>query len=297
MSKPTIFISCGQFTEAETNLGTTIAKMVKNLTTCEPFFAQEVQDLNGLDTNILEALRKCVGFITVMHPRGMIKRPDGPAINRASVWIEQEIAIATYICRVEKRVLPIIAFKHESVGLEGIRSLLQLNPIDFADETDVLAALPALLGKWKTLQPSGIEIVLQSVRSQPADGHIIRNLEVVLKNDTAERIAGYDCVLELPAALLKHWGAIYALEVQGDDASRRRFRMDEKQFGPLQPRQSRKLMVIEYCTQCADEAGGHTPGLVASSVISAKAWIGGREYQNQKTIVELAKDAEKRGGN
>ncbi len=56
-------------------------------------------------------------------------------------------------------------------------------------------------------------------------------------------------------------------------------------------------MVIEYCTQCADEAGGRTPGLVASSVLSAKAWIAGREYQNKKTIVELAKDAEKHGDN
>jgi hypothetical protein len=42
------------------------------------------------------------------------------------VWIEQEIAIATYIQRIEKRTLPIIAFKHESVGRERIRDLLHL---------------------------------------------------------------------------------------------------------------------------------------------------------------------------
>jgi hypothetical protein len=296
MSKSTIFISCGQFTDAEKKLGMAIAKMVKTLTSCEPFYAQDVQDLNGLDTNILEALRGCVGFITVMHARGAIKRPDGPPINRASVWIEQEIAIATYIRRVEKRALPIIAFKHESVGLEGIRSLLQLNPIDFVDETDVLAALPALLGNWKTLQPSGIDLMLQSVKSQPAQGHVIRNLEVILKNGTAERIPDYDCVLELPASLLKHWeGARNALEVKSADSSRRKFRMDEKQHGPLQPRDSRKLMTIAYCTRCADEAEALNPGLVASLVIGVTAWIGGREYEDRKTIVELAREAEKRG--
>src|ERR1700751_752808 len=92
----TIFISCGQYTPAEKQLGKQISELVPALTDCVPFFAEEVQDLNGLDANILRALRDCVGFITVLHPRGEIKRPNG-SIVRASVWIEQEIAIATYI--------------------------------------------------------------------------------------------------------------------------------------------------------------------------------------------------------
>jgi hypothetical protein len=51
--------------------------------------------------------------------RELFTRPDGSAHVRASVWIEQEIAIATYIQRVEKRSLPVIAFVHKSVGREG----------------------------------------------------------------------------------------------------------------------------------------------------------------------------------
>lgn len=132
-----IFISCGQFTDAEKRLGKQIAELVKTVTGLEPFFAEEVQDLNGLDTNILRALHDCVGFITVLHPRGTITRPDKSVITRASVWIEQEIAIATYIQRVENRQLPIIAFKHKSVGREGIRDLLHLNPIEFTSEDEV----------------------------------------------------------------------------------------------------------------------------------------------------------------
>ena len=142
MGKPTIFVSCGQFTETEKRLGNQIATTVRSLANCEPFFAEDVQDLNGLEANILEALHNCVAFIVVLHPRGDIKRPDGPVLTRASVWIEQEIAIATYIRRIEKRDLPIIAFKHASVGLEGIRGLLQLNPIEFTNEAKVLMALP-----------------------------------------------------------------------------------------------------------------------------------------------------------
>src|SRR6185437_4183106 len=110
-----------------------------------------VQSLSGLDDNILRALRDCAAFITVLHPRGTIDHPDGSAHVRASVWIEQEIAIATYIQRVENRTIPIIAFRHVAVGREGMRDLLQLNPIEFTDESEVLAKLPGLL---KTLTNS-----------------------------------------------------------------------------------------------------------------------------------------------
>lgn len=152
MTKPFIFVSCGQYSDAEKSLGKAIVETVKSVTGLDAFFAEEVQDLNGLDTNILAALRDCAAFITVMHPRGTIIRPDGSGHIRASVWIEQEIAVATYIQRVEKRTLPVIAFIHESVGREGIRDLLHLNPIPFASEHDVLAALPNLLAHWKNLK-------------------------------------------------------------------------------------------------------------------------------------------------
>src|ERR1700730_3696945 len=107
-----IFISCGQYLPSEKKFGKAIAKLVKDETRVDTFFAEEVQDLHGLHTNILMALKECAGFITVLHPRGDIHRPDGSKITRASVWIEQEIAIATYIQSVEKRPLPIIAFAH-----------------------------------------------------------------------------------------------------------------------------------------------------------------------------------------
>jgi hypothetical protein len=77
MSKPCVFISYGQYTQAERTLASQIADMVRKPTGLEAFFAQDVQDLNGLDTNILGALRDCVAFITVLHPRGEIERPGG----------------------------------------------------------------------------------------------------------------------------------------------------------------------------------------------------------------------------
>ena len=296
MGKQTIFISCGQYSEAEKRLGKDIAAMVKNLTGLEPFFAEEVQDLNGLDSNILNALRDCVAFITVIHPRGVITHPDKSKHVRASVWIEQEIAIATYIQRVEKRQLPIIAFKHESVGREGIRDLLQLNPIEFIDEAEVLAALPARLEKWKTLRaPPGVELRLESANSGVQSGHVIRKVQVILVNDTTERFASFDCEIRLPASILKHWSATYPSEVKHGDPDWRYFSLNEKSNAIIQPRNTRVLTFFDYCTQCADDASMRTPGLVASSVIKATIWINGREYSDSKTIQELAEDAGRRG--
>jgi hypothetical protein len=66
----TIFISCGQFTNAEKRLGKQIAEMVKRVTGLEPFFAEEVQDLNGLDANILNALRQLCRLYHRDAPKG-----------------------------------------------------------------------------------------------------------------------------------------------------------------------------------------------------------------------------------
>src|SRR5947207_7272769 len=224
----TIFISCGQFTEAEKRLGKQISTMDTSLTGLTPFFAESVQDLNGLDANILEALRNCVAFITVLHPRGEIRRPDGPMLVRASIWIEQEIAIATYVRRVEKRSLPIIAFKHKSVGLEGIRSLLHLNPIEFTDESEVLAALPERLAEWRSLRSSGIELQLTSKVHRQEGGHAIRWLETVLVNETNAPIEKYDLEVRLPSSILKHWNHTYPSEVPSSVPALRCFRFNQQ---------------------------------------------------------------------
>jgi hypothetical protein len=297
MSKPTVFISCGQYSEAEKRLGKQIAQMVKNLTGFEAFFAEDVQDLNGLDANILGALRDCVGFITVLHPRGDIKRPDGSVITRASVWIEQEVAVATYIQRVEKRELPIIAFKHVSVGREGIRDLLQLNPIPFTDESEILVALTERLAAWKSLTPSGIQLQLSTIKNCEHADHALRTLVVTLINDTSQRITEYDCEVRIPVGLLKHRDSKNLSEVRSDEPNRRRFRFDETLKGSAKPRvlsphDQTTLMTFDYCTACALADCRDIPAVVADAVIDAIICVERREYSVSKTIKELAIDAE-----
>lgn len=291
-----IFISCGQFTDPEKSLGRTIAETVRKLTSFEPFFAEEVQDLNGLDANILNALRDCVGLIVVLHPRGDIKRPDGSGHIRASVWIEQEIAIAAYIQRVEKRPLPIIAFIHESVGREGLRDLLHLNPTKFKNESEVIAAIPKLLEPWRTLRVAAIELTAISEPNGFQDGHVIRKLVVVLNNDTSKRITEYDGKVWLPAGILKHWSASYGgLEVPSDNPNKRCFRFSE-QYGTINPHEAKRLFSTEYCTKCASSNSSDpvANALVAEAIVDAKAWIDEHEYSVQKTIKQLAIERESR---
>jgi hypothetical protein len=294
MSKRTIFISCGQYTNAEKALGKAIVKMVDEIPELQAYFAEEVQDLNGLVTNILTKLHECEAFITVMHPRGAINRPDGPALIRASVWIEQEIAIATYIRQMENRPLPVIAFKHRSVCLEGIRSLVQLNPIEFTQESEVLAALPGLLGQWKGMPATGIRPQIKTTTTmRHHDGHGLRELQFSIVNDSAKRIREISGQLRIPAGILTHRSLTLPLEVVGssDDHRYRIFRFDEKDVEAIQPRTTRRIATYEYCVRCGKNYTGETDviaeALILHYEVQATFWIDGKEYTLIKTMKEL----------
>jgi hypothetical protein len=294
-----VFVSCGQFTDAEKSLGKEIVRIVKSVTGADAFFAEQVQDLNGLDSNILSALRDCSAFITVLHPRGKITRPDGSTHIRASVWIEQEIAIATYIQRVEKRSLPVIAFVHRSVGREGIRDLLHLNPIPFTDEMEILETLPELLQNWKSVGPGGIRISIEAGGKNQEQGHRIRNISLKLVNDSNSRITNFNGQICIPSGMRKHWSTMYMGEIRSEDPRYRCFRLDEVGRGAISPRSTMLLYRIDYCIECAAKETGEDStiafALVAQAHLEAKVWIEGREYSIGNTVEELEKDAVARG--
>jgi hypothetical protein len=292
MSKPSVFVSCGQFTDAEKTLGEEITSIVKRMTGHYAFFAQQVHDFNGLRDNILQAIQNCIGFIAVMHPRGQINRPNGTSLTRASVWVEQEIAIAAYIQFTAKKALPVIVFVHESVGREGIRDLLHLNPITFVTEADVLASLPHLLEEdpWKaTTAPLRLEVESKRTRSQ--DGHQQFQLDVYIANDSKRRIDNYDALLRFPARLLKHWNTHYVKEAPSTNPLIREFRFDQTQTGALLPHSGKKSMtVMEYCWTCgANDAVANT-GFAESlenDVVEVTAWVDEQEYSVKRTLGDL----------
>jgi hypothetical protein len=93
--KGLVFISCGQYRNEEIALGQALAQVVNDTTAFEGYFAENQTSLDGLSQNIFGALYRCVGFVGVMHYRGTVKTLHGEIV-RASVWVEQELAIAAF---------------------------------------------------------------------------------------------------------------------------------------------------------------------------------------------------------
>lgn len=149
-----IFVSCGQVTDQEKALGRNICGLVRKLTPHEPYFAENQSSLEALSKNILRNLNQAVGLIVILHPRGTVISKAGQPRVRASVWIEQEIAIAAFINQVLDRPLQVAPYVHASVGREGMREHLQLNSIRFGSDSEILDHLANLLPTWRDLQTS-----------------------------------------------------------------------------------------------------------------------------------------------
>jgi hypothetical protein len=154
---PLVFISCGQYTEQEKRLGKAVAAIVKGFG-FEPYFAETQSSLSGLHSNILNKLNECAALISIMHDRGKVSGLDGTSHSRGSVWIEQEIAVAAFITHTLNRKIEVACFISKEIKREGIRDLLHLNPVPFADNGEILEHLPAILGKWVLENPAKKQI-------------------------------------------------------------------------------------------------------------------------------------------
>lgn len=69
----TVFISCGQSTDAERRLGEQVRELVDNLTPFRGYFAQNQTSLSALSQNVLSKLYDSVGLIAIMHHRGRME--------------------------------------------------------------------------------------------------------------------------------------------------------------------------------------------------------------------------------
>lgn len=196
-----IFVSCGQVTDEERRLGSDVCALVRELTPHEPYFADRQSSLEGLTKNILGALDRAIGVIAIMHPRGRVIFTDrGGATHeqtRASVWIEQEIAIAAFITQIAKQPLKVAAYLHTDIKREGMREQLQLNPTPFREDSQVLEHLRSVLVGWKDVPARIAESELDRVRVR-VEIHDFSpyNIQLQCTNDSEEQIIIEDIVLE-----------------------------------------------------------------------------------------------------
>lgn len=165
---PIVFVSCGQYTDEEKALGRTLVDLInEKLSPCKGYFADNQSSLDGLSRNILGALNRCVGLVAVMHNRGTVTTLSGSHI-RASVWIEQELAIAAFITQVLGRRIEVIAYIEKGVLREGVRDQLHLNPIDFDAPNFVIDDFRARIadGRFKPVIIRHDELARQDARKQ-----------------------------------------------------------------------------------------------------------------------------------
>lgn len=135
--RPTVFISCGQYTSEEKQLGRDIAQLVGDLTNARGYFAENQSSLDGLSRNIMGALNNSAGFIAVMHHRGTVSTPGGDHI-RGSVWVEQELAIASFLVQAQDKHMPVAVYIQNGIKREGIRDQLLLGATEFTEPAEVL---------------------------------------------------------------------------------------------------------------------------------------------------------------
>ena len=146
MTQKLIFVSCGQQTTEEKNLGTSVKQLVDSQHGYKAYFAEYVQSLDALAKNIFEGLRKCSGLISFFHDRGLVTTQGNKEWGyRSSVWVNQEIAILAYRKQFEGIEIPILVFKDKKVRLEGAMTSLIVNPIPMKSESEILKQIESWL--------------------------------------------------------------------------------------------------------------------------------------------------------
>ncbi len=148
---PVVFISCGLYRPKEIELGEQPVSLVDDLLRpARGYLARNQTTFEGVSENIFGALNRCSGFVAVMHQRGLIFDPEGEQEVRASVWIEQEIAIAAFLVYTLKKKIPVALYMESGIKLEGLREKILLNTtLEFSDSSEVLTHFRSLLEQRK----------------------------------------------------------------------------------------------------------------------------------------------------
>jgi hypothetical protein len=149
-----VFISCGQQHPHEIELGKKVAAFVDSLPGFTAYLASSVTSLDALTNHILKRLNDCVAYIAILHDRGDVRYDEASKpFKRGSIWIEQEIAIASFLVQVSgKDILPLL-YVQRGIQLEGLRKYIILNYEQFDSDSEVLDHLrKAGIGQLKQVR-------------------------------------------------------------------------------------------------------------------------------------------------
>jgi len=150
--KALVFVGCGQTTPEERALGKAIFEIVQEDGRYEPYFAENQSSLDGVTQNILARLVEAEAFVAILHPRGDVAIPSltSPTAHftRASVWIEQEIAILATLAQMYRKQVRFQLYARKGVAREGLRLFVMSNPVEFESEAEVVEHFRLVLPTW-----------------------------------------------------------------------------------------------------------------------------------------------------
>jgi len=154
-----IFICHGQLAD-EKPKGLALAELIDNTPGFRAFFAENVHSTDGLSQHIFTNLERCDGFLAVTHKRGEVRFLERE-FTRASVWVQQELAIVSFVNwqRHAARHIKVRVFAQRGIKREGLADTLILNPIEFDNDDQ----LPDLVREWLT-GPDFAEDPIESTR-------------------------------------------------------------------------------------------------------------------------------------
>jgi hypothetical protein len=137
MRKARVFISCGQRTDREKNIGMEVDRYFKERG-FDTYFAEKVHSPEALTEHIFTYLKESEYFVFIDFKREKINENQ----YRGSLFVNQEIGISTFL------KIPGIGFHEKKVEREGILKFQIYNAFPFEDGTEIIAKLRDETSNW-----------------------------------------------------------------------------------------------------------------------------------------------------
>ena len=169
---------------------------------------------------------------------------------RASVWIEQEIAVAAFIQQILARPINVASYVHESVDREGMREQLLLNPKSFVSNNQVLEHLKTVLPTWmppdETKEQIGIHVEIKYETRLITQERHDYCLLVLASNSGSEPIELSHVDLEFPCDLMELPAAHPMLVSERSTLTTCFFRAERQSLPRIYPGDVKRVLTIDY---------------------------------------------------
>ncbi|HOX85152.1 MAG TPA: hypothetical protein PKW76_15470 [bacterium] len=153
-----VFISCGQSSEYERNIASTIKEFLLSQG-FNPYVAIESQSIQDINLNIINELKTSDYYVFIDFAREEISTGSFNNIRRGSLFSHQELALAYYLGYEY-----VIFMKDINVKLEGFSKYLMSNARTFNNNSEVVSLFKEELAKSDWLPSYSRHLTITDLR-------------------------------------------------------------------------------------------------------------------------------------